>query len=55
MYGADPSLTQRLGLSRQWLHARRLGFSHPSTGEDVEFESEYPADLQAALEVLRAL
>ncbi|MCY7411731.1 MAG: RluA family pseudouridine synthase [Salinibacterium sp.] len=54
MYGADPSLTKRLGLSRQWLHARRLGFSHPRTEEFVEFESAYPADLQAALEVLRA-
>lgn len=55
MYGADPSLTQRLALSRQWLHARRLGFAHPRTGEYVEFESAYPADLQAALEALRAL
>ena len=55
MYGADPSLTQRLGLSRQWLHARRLGFAHPTSEEYVEFESPYPADLQAALEVLRAL
>ncbi len=55
MYGADPSLTQRLALSRQWLHARRLGFAHPRTGEHVEFESAYPADLQAALEALRAL
>jgi len=55
MYGADPSLTQRLALSRQWLHARRLGFAHPRTGEYVEFESAYPADLQVALEVLRAL
>ncbi len=53
MYGADPAISARLGLSRQWLHAMRLGFEHPVTGEWVQFESEYPADLQHALEVLR--
>lgn len=52
MYGADPTLTRRLGLTRQWLHAMRLGFRHPATGEHVEFESVYPADLQHALDVL---
>ena len=54
MYGADPSISARLGLERQWLHAKRLGFRHPGTGEDVEFESGYPADLQHALDVLAA-
>ena len=54
MYGADPTLTERLGLERQWLHAMRLGFAHPRTGEPVEFESSYPADLEHALEVLRS-
>jgi len=54
LYGADPTLSTKLGLSRQWLHARRLGFKHPATGEWVEFESEYPADLQHALDVLRS-
>ena len=53
MYGADPSLSARLGLTRQWLHAMRLGFRHPYSGEWVEFESEYPADLQHALDLLR--
>jgi 23S rRNA pseudouridine1911/1915/1917 synthase len=53
MYGADPKLSARLGLTRQWLHAMRLGFRHPGTGERVEFESQYPADLQHALDVLR--
>jgi 23S rRNA pseudouridine1911/1915/1917 synthase len=53
MYGADPSLSARLGLTRQWLHAMRLGFTHPSTGDWVEFASTYPADLQHALDVLR--
>jgi 23S rRNA pseudouridine1911/1915/1917 synthase len=51
-YGADPTLGARLGLTRQWLHAKRLGFVHPGTGEHVEFESPYPADLARALELL---
>jgi 23S rRNA pseudouridine1911/1915/1917 synthase len=39
-----------LGLGRQFLHAARLAFAHPFTGERVEVESELPADLRAALE-----
>jgi 23S rRNA pseudouridine1911/1915/1917 synthase len=54
MYGADPTITARFGLTRQWLHAKRLGFQHPATRQYVQFESPYPADLQHALEVLRA-
>jgi 23S rRNA pseudouridine1911/1915/1917 synthase len=53
LYGADPTLSARLGLNRQWLHARELSFAHPHTGEWVTFRSEYPADLEHALEVLR--
>jgi 23S rRNA pseudouridine1911/1915/1917 synthase len=52
-YGADPVLARRLGLERQWLHAVRLGFEHPESGEYVEYESPYPADLQHALDVIR--
>ncbi len=52
-YGADPVLAERLGLSRQWLHAVRLGFDHPGKGDRVEFTSPYPADLATALELLR--
>ncbi len=52
MYGADPTLSARLGLTRQWLHAMRLGFRHPGSGEPVEFESVYPEDLQHALDLL---
>ena len=52
-YGADPVLARRFGLERQWLHAVRLGFDHPDTGEYVEFESAYPGDLYDALEVIR--
>ncbi len=53
-YGADPTLAARVGLERQWLHAVHLGFEHPTTGERVDFESPYPADLAHALEVVRA-
>jgi 23S rRNA pseudouridine1911/1915/1917 synthase len=53
MYGADPSLAQRLHLDRQWLHAMKLSFEHPITGEQVNFESTYPQDLADALESLR--
>ncbi|HXH32876.1 MAG TPA: RluA family pseudouridine synthase [Plantibacter sp.] len=52
MYGADAALSARLGLTRQWLHATKLGFAHPATGEFVRFEAPYPADLQHALSVL---
>lgn len=53
-YGADPSMARELGLERQWLHARRLGFEHPTTGEWVDVESQYPEDLDKALTTLRA-
>ncbi len=52
-YGADPTLGKRLGLTRQWLHAVRLGFEHPDSGEYVEYESTYPDDLAHALDVVR--
>ena len=51
-YGADPTLAKRLGLSRQWLHAMRLSFEQPGTGERVSFSSEYPQDLAHALTVI---
>jgi 23S rRNA pseudouridine1911/1915/1917 synthase len=53
-YGADPTLARRLKLERQWLHAVRLGFEHPADGRWVEFESQYPQDLQHALDTVRA-
>ncbi len=52
-YGADPTLAARVGLDRQWLHAVRLGFEHPETGEYVSYESSYPADLAESLERIR--
>ncbi len=53
-YGADPVLARKLGLTRQWLHARTLGFAHPADGRWVQFEAPYPEDLSHALDVLRA-
>jgi 23S rRNA pseudouridine1911/1915/1917 synthase len=52
-YGADPVLAARLGLSRQWLHARELSFLHPTTGAEIAFVSDYPDDLRRALRLLR--
>jgi 23S rRNA pseudouridine1911/1915/1917 synthase len=53
-YGADPRLAEQLGLQRQWLHAVRLGFTHPGTQAWVEFTSSYPEDLAEALERIAA-
>lgn len=53
-YGADPRLAAELGLTRQWLHARHLGFRDPGTGDPVSFESACAPDLQYALDALRA-
>ncbi len=52
-YGADPVLADRLGLERQWLHAVRLAFEHPGSGERVTYQSAYPTDLTTALERVR--
>ena len=37
-------------LDRQFLHANRLGFRHPATGEPVEFRSELPPELSSVLD-----
>jgi 23S rRNA pseudouridine1911/1915/1917 synthase len=50
VYGVEGDL----GLERQFLHAARLAFPHPMTGEAVEVESPLPADLKAALEQARS-
>ncbi len=52
-YGADPSLARRTGMTHQWLHAVSLGFHHPQTDAWMVFDSEYPDDLQHALDVVR--
>lgn len=54
MYGANPKLSAELGLERQWLHAMQLEFRHPRTHLNTVVTSRYPADLEHALEVLRA-
>jgi 23S rRNA pseudouridine1911/1915/1917 synthase len=43
-----------LELERQFLHAARLGFAHPFTGEQLALESPLPDDLEAALERARS-
>jgi 23S rRNA pseudouridine1911/1915/1917 synthase len=48
----EPADTQ-IVLARQALHARRLTFEHPETGESLSFEAPWPADLQAVLDELR--
>jgi 23S rRNA pseudouridine1911/1915/1917 synthase len=51
----DPTYgdVESYGLRRQFLHAHRLAFTHPESGERVEFSSELPPDLAAALERAR--
>lgn len=48
-YGADPTLAHRVGLTRPALHAARLEFAHPATGELVAVESPDPPDFVEAL------
>ena len=43
----------RYGLARQFLHAHRLAFAHPASGEPLSFESPLPEDLAAALDQAR--
>lgn len=53
----DPVYSRRpapFGLKRQFLHAARLAFPHPETGEEIALESALPADLAAALTAARA-
>jgi 23S rRNA pseudouridine1911/1915/1917 synthase len=45
---------RRYGLRRQFLHAHRLAFEHPFSGERLSFESPLPDDLAAALDAARA-
>ena len=42
-------------LQRPALHAQTLGFTHPITGERLQFSSELPEDFQTVLRELRAL
>jgi 23S rRNA pseudouridine1911/1915/1917 synthase len=49
-YGGAGELALALDLARPFLHAWRLAFSHPATGEPVEFEEPLPEDLRTALD-----
>lgn len=51
--GATPALIESLrGFRRQALHARRLAFQHPASGETVAFEAELPQDFRQLLTIL---
>ncbi|HVM00264.1 MAG TPA: RluA family pseudouridine synthase [Egibacteraceae bacterium] len=53
-YGASAALAAELGLDRPALHARRLAFTHPLTGERVSVEEPPPPDIARARDALRA-
>ena len=51
----DPRLRARIrALNRQFLHAEKLGFKHPQTGEFVKFESPLPPELEDLLTQINA-
>jgi len=52
-YGGDPVMAKKLGLKRQWLHAKELAFEHPTRHGEVRVTTEYPEDLAVALARLR--
>jgi 23S rRNA pseudouridine1911/1915/1917 synthase len=52
-YGGGGDEASRLGLTRPFLHAARLAFRHPSSGETIDVEEPLPDDLLQALELAR--
>lgn len=58
-YGANTGSRKQMfnnlfaSLQRQCLHAKTLGFEHPTTGEEVQFNSKLPKDFQQVLKMLR--
>lgn len=54
-YGSDPVLAQKLTITRPWLHAKQLAFTHPGSGERLSWNSEYPEDLTRSLALLSDL
>lgn len=54
-YGSDPALAQKLKIARPWLHAKQLAFTHPGSGQQIAFSSDYPEDLTRSLELLSDL
>lgn len=49
-YGASTAVAERLGLERPYLHAARLSFDHPVTGDRIDLAEPLPEDLVAAAE-----
>ena len=49
---ADPLYGTPVPGSRLWLHAERLSFPHPVTGDQLEFEAPIPGDLEGAATIL---
>ena len=53
LYGGHRSENRELGVSRQMLHAHHIAFTHPCTGEELEFEAPLPEDMRALIVRLR--
>ncbi|HEX5703264.1 MAG TPA: RluA family pseudouridine synthase [Pyrinomonadaceae bacterium] len=52
---ADPVLRSQIGkLDRQFLHAEKLGFTHPKSGQRLKFTSPIPTELEKLLNAIRA-
>ena len=52
--GIDPDLEDNIvNLNRQFLHAKIIGFEHPSTGKNLKYSSKLPTDLENILKKLR--
>jgi 23S rRNA pseudouridine1911/1915/1917 synthase len=52
-YGGGGDDAKNIGLLRPFLHAWKLSFDHPRTGERIEAEDPLPEDLEEALERIR--
>lgn len=53
VYGI-PSLNAKLGIKRQMLHAYKLKFDHPITGQKMEFTAEIPQDMQKVIKLIHS-
>ncbi|MEN9324275.1 MAG: hypothetical protein RL414_29 [Actinomycetota bacterium] len=51
-YGADHTIATRLQMTRPWLHAKELQFTHPVSGKLMAFSAPYPIELTRSLELL---
>ena len=50
----DPMLEEKLtNLNRQFLHAKTLGFIHPTKNKEIIFNSILPQELEIILKILR--